>query len=247
MKNFISHKFIKVPLVVVGALAAVSGTVFAAEKEVTLPKTSVYGVAYIDAKHQHRDVFFNDYFPAVLPAMEAAGAKVLAKFETIDVEEGDLTPQHVLLVEWPSTDAFVASTKDKRVKKKIALREKALRDFRIGFFQIPETVTVTFTKDVVYEWFAGTPSSAETPKQLQTFFQNVIPTALQYGRADALQLMPVEHEKNTYFRQIAGLATWPTAAHFEQFTNTDVFRENIEKYRNPAFAKLELINTYFVE
>ena len=216
-------------------------------KTVNISKDSVLGVAYIDSKHESRDVFFKDYFPRVLPAMTDAGAKVLAKFETIDVEEGNVTPQHILLIEWPSIAAFETAAQDPRTRQNLSLRENALRDFRIGFFKVPQDTSVTFKEDVVYEWFGGKPASPETPNLLQTFFQSVIPTALEYGRADALQLQPVQYKRNTHFRPIAGLATWPTAAHFEQFTNTDVFRENIVKYRNPAFGELELINTYFVE
>ena len=229
------------------ALMLVATPTLANAKTVRISKDSVLGVAYIDAKHESRDVFFKEYFPKVLPAMEKAGAKVLGKFETIDVEEGDLTPQYILLIEWPSMAAFEKSTKDLSAKKHLPLREKAMRDFRIRFFNVAQDVEVTFQKDVVYEWFGGTPASPETPKLLEIFFGNVIPTALEYGRADTLQLQPVQHELNKHFLPIAGLATWPTAAHFEKFTNTDVFRENIKKYRDPAFSNLELINTYFVE
>ena len=237
-------------LLATGVACTSTGTAIAQEengKTVSLSSDELVAIAYIDSKHDSRDVFFDEYFPKVLPAIEDAGGKVLAKFETIDVEEGDLTPQYVLLLQYPSVEAFQQAATDPRAVQNLSIRENALRDFRIGFFNIPEDVTLTFEDDVVYEFFAGTPAGPETPQKLQSFFQNVIPTALEYGRADALQLAPVQFDRNSYFRPIAGLATWPTAAHFEQFTNTDVFRTNVENLRNPAFGELELINTYFVE
>ena len=230
----------------VSALALTSAAAAESRTE-TLSSNSIISVALVDAKHEHRDVFLGELFPSVLPAIEEVGGRLVATFETIDVEEGNYTPQHIMLLEWPSMDAFEKAANDPRNLAVLDRRAEVMRDFTLGFFTIPEDVTLTLEDDVVYEFFAGIPAGPETPNQLQTFFQNVIPTALEYGRADAMLMQPVESERNGYFRPIAGLATWPSAAHFEQFTETTVFRENIEAYRNPAFAELELINTYFVE
>ena len=229
------------------AVAAFSQPTYAKDRIETLSKNSVISIALIDAHHETRDVFTKELFPKVLPAIEEAGGRLVAKFETIDVEEGNITPQHVFLLEWPSLEAFSKAANDQRNLDVLDRRAQVLRNFHIGFFKIKDDVKLELKKDVVYEWFAGNPAGPQTPNQLQTFFQNVIPTALEYGRQDQLIMQPVEFESNSYSRLIAGMATWPTAAHFEQFTNTTVFRENVKEYRDPAFANLELINTYFVE
>ena len=38
----------------------------AQDKTVQISKDSILGVAYIDSKHESRDVFFEEYFPQVL-------------------------------------------------------------------------------------------------------------------------------------------------------------------------------------
>lgn len=241
------NKLTQIALAASVSTAALASAAFAEGRTETLSSNSLITIALVDAHHEHRNVFMDELFPSVLPAIEEVGGRLVATFETIDVEEGDYTPQHIMLLEWPSVEAFEAAANDPRNLAVLDRRAEAMRDFTIGFFTIPEDVTLTLEDDVVYEFFAGIPAGPDTPNQLQTFFQNVIPTALEYGRADAMLMQPVENERNGYFRPIAGLATWPSAAHFEQFTETTVFRENIEAYRNPAFAELELINTYFVE
>ena len=241
------NKLTQIALAASVSTTALASAAFAETRTETLSSNSLITIALVDAHHEHRNVFMDELFTSVLPAIEEVGGRLVATFETFDVEEGDYTPQHIMLLEWPSVEAFENAANDPRNLAVLDRRAEAMRDFTIGFFTIPEDVTLTLEDGVVYEFFAGIPAGPDTPTQLQTFFQNVIPTALEYGRADAMLMQPVENERNGYFRPIAGLATWPSAAHFEQFTETTVFRENIEAYRNPAFAELELINTYFVE
>ena len=209
----------------------------------TLSSGSILSILMVDPHHEHRNAFRTDVLPVAMPAITSAGGRLVATFETIDVEEGSLTPRHVYLMEWPS----IAALESASAYLSDASVIEANRNITQGIFSITEDVSLSLQDGVVYEFFGGLPAGPDTPTQLQTFFQNVIPTALEYGRADALVMQPVEHADNSYFRPIAGLATWPSAAAFEQFTTTTVFLENVEAYRDPAFADLDLINTYFVE
>lgn len=69
---------------------------------------------------------------------------------------------------------------------------------------------------------------------------------MEYGRGQFFNFSPIAVEGASYNRGIAGVATWSSAADFYQFTNTTVFRDGIEKYRNPALAELEIINTHYL-
>lgn len=221
-------------------LGAYTSTAFAGEM-VTMDKGATVSIHFIDAPHSMRGDFVNNKLPALLPAVQDAGGSLVGKFETIDVEEGEITPQHVVVMQWPNVDAL------ETVLKGAMKDASAFRAHNVGVFTMAQDVSFELKENVVYEWFGGNPSGPETPQKLQTFFQNVIPTAMEYGRADAMIMQPVESSVSDYSRMIAGMATWPTAASFEQFTNTDVFRTNIKEYRNPAFSTLELINTYYVK
>lgn len=221
--------------------ALLTSPVLAESKTVEFSKGDVISLHFIDETHQARGHFIKEKLPELSPTVEQSGGKVVAKFETIDVEEGDITPQYVVLMAWPDKSKFESAF----TKETIA--QDGLRAHNIGLFSLAQDTAFKLTDKVVYEWFGGNPSGAETPKQLQTFFQNVIPTAMEYGRSDALMMQPLDSGMSDYKRLIAGMATWPTAASFEQFTNTDVFRSNIQAYRNPAFSNLELINTYWVK
>ena len=223
------------------AFGALATSALAEGPMVELNQGETISLHFIDASHSQRGEFVNTVLPSAMDDIMAAGGRMVAKFETIDVEEGDVTPQHVVLMAWADDDGFNAAMDE------IAPAAADLRAHTVGLFTVAQPVSFVLKDDVVYEWFAGNPAGPDTPNQLQTFFQNVIPTAMEYGRADAMLMQPVPSDHVNYPRMIAGMATWPTAASFEGFTNTDVFRTNIVEYRDPAFATLELINTYWVE
>lgn len=231
---------------VVAILLLLTGVAAAADKTITLSKDSVIEIVFVDLKDAQKDVFFNDYLSKVEPIIESHGGKVKAKFETFDVVEGDITPQYVLLLEWPSVDAFDDAVKDGRAARYLPLREQSTRALHLGLFTIQEDASFTLQEGVVYEFFAGNPASPKAPEMLGQFFQKVIPTAMEYGRGTLLELKPVNYAGDNYDRMIAGVATWPSATHFYQFTNTTVFREGVREFRDPALTEQEIINTYFV-
>lgn len=219
----------------------------AADTVVDFSAGEVIEIVYVDIKHGQQDTFFVDYFPNVEPLFADHGGRVVAQFETFDVVEGDITPQHVLLLQWPSAAAFDAALKDDRAAPFVPTRSEALRDLHFGLFTVDQDTTVTFRDDVVYEFFAAIPGNPDAPAMLGRFFQNVIPTAMGYGRATELSLQPVAFDGDNYDRPIAGLASWPSAAHFYRFTNTTVFRDNVRDLRDPALAQMEIINTRLVD
>ncbi len=223
------------------ALGVLATSALAEGPMVELSQGETISLHFVDAPHSKRGAFVNTVLPSAMDDIMTAGGRLVAKFETIDVEEGDITPQHVVLMAWSDVDGFNAAM------DVIAPAATDLRAHTVGLFSVAQPVSFELKDDVVYEWFAGNPAGPDTPNQLQTFFQNVIPTAMEYGRADAMLMQPVASGHVNYPRMIAGMATWPTAASFEGFTNTDVFRTNIVELRDPAFATLELINTYWVE
>lgn len=226
---------------------AATGSVAAGENfTVTLKKESVIEIAFVDIKHGQKDTFLNEYLANIEPIINDHGGRLVARFETFDVIEGQITPQYVLLLDWPSVGAFDAATKDQRLEKYLPFREQSLRALHFGLFSIEKDVSITLKKGIVYEFFAGNPGTPKAPELLGQFFQKVIPTAMQYGRGTLLELGPVSYEGDNYNRLIAGVATWPSAAHFFQFTNTSVFREGVEEFRNPALAEQEIINTYYI-
>lgn len=224
---------------------ALTTQALAQDNTLAIEKGSIVEVVFVDLAHGEEDRFFNDYFAKVEPILADHGGRVVARFDTFDTVEGEITPQHVLLLNWPSVEAFDTAIKDKRAEPLLPLRQQTLRNLHVGLFTVEEDVSVSLKEGVVYEFFAGNPAVPEAPEMLGQFFNSVIPTALEYGRGGLLDLKPVDYAGDNYDRMIAGVATWPSAADFYRFTNTDVFRDGVEKFRNPALAEQEIINTYY--
>ena len=100
------NKLTQIALAASVSTAALASAAFAESRTETLSSNSLITIALVDAHHEHRNVFMDELFPSVLPAIEEVGGRLVATFETIDVEEGDYTPQHIMLLEWPSVEAF---------------------------------------------------------------------------------------------------------------------------------------------
>ena len=227
-------------------VATATNTAHAVDVTVNLSSNHILEVVFVDLKHGEKDGFLAHDLPQAEKLANKHGGELSAKFVTIDVNEGKNTPQFVLILEWPSIKAADAFSKD--AHNDVLNRESnaSLRDLYRGLFTIENDVTFTPQRETVYEFFSSNPASSATPDLLGQFFQSVIPIALEYGREDILNLKLVDYKGDNYNRLIFGVAKWPSAEDFYQFTNTTVFREGVVKYRDPAFANLELINTQFI-
>ena len=227
-------------------VAGSANSALAENVTVTLSSNHVLEVVFVDLKHGEKDMFLSTDLPRAEALIGRHGGQLSAKFITIDVNEGRNTPQYVLILEWPTAHAAEAFSKDRHNDVFDTQSNASLRALYRGLFTIESDVSFTPEKETVYEFFSSNPASAETPTLLGRFFQSVIPVALDYGREDLLNLKLVDHAGDNYDRQIFGVAKWPSAADFYQFTNTTIFREGVVSYRDPAFANLELINTQFL-
>ena len=56
----------------------------------------------------HDPARYQAFMQGVKPALEAAGARYLARGGTHQVHEGDWTPRRIVLIEFPSTAAWLA-------------------------------------------------------------------------------------------------------------------------------------------
>ncbi|KAJ56226.1 hypothetical protein ACMU_10765 [Actibacterium mucosum KCTC 23349] len=216
----------------------------AAFADFTVPAGSVLQLLYLDLKHGQHDAYFNDYARPLDPVVAEHGGVWHAVFDVIGVHEGNLKPDYVSMIAWPSTEAFRTFLSDPRVQENAAIRDGAVREMKFALHDVPAPIEIdTTTKGKVYEFFGGNMASPDSPKMLGTFFQNVIPTALTYGRETLAELPPSNFDKDTFEHQVSGIAGWPTAAEFNQFVTTEVFQANIKELRDPAINDLFLINT----
>jgi len=232
----------RVALAGVALCATFAGGAIAQERSVTLSAGSVIEVAYFDVKHDQKRGFFDSY----LSDTKSRGGNFVARFETFDVIAGDITPQYVMLVEWPSVASFDDALSERRNASDFAAQGQSLRRLDFGLFSIAEDVSITLQEGVVYEFFAGNMASSDAPALLGQFFQTVMPTALQYGRGSLLDMAPVDYDGDNYDRAFAGVATWPSAAQFYQFTNTTLFRDGTREFVAGALSDQEIIATFYV-
>ena len=219
----------------------------AQDRTETLSKDSIVTIALIDEKHVYRNLFINELFPQVLPAIKEVGGRVVARFETIGVSDGNYTPQHLMLLEWPSLEAFEVAAKDSRNLNVLDQRRLAMRDFTIGFFKIERNTHLKLSTNIVYDFFGVSLPHSVAIEHWLAFQKVVEPIAEDLGRVELLRLEFVQSERNGWSRSFAGINAWSSPASSFRFRNTSSVRRGLANFRKSGIGAFESITALLVE
>lgn len=91
------------------------------------------------------------YFGAAQAVAEEHGAVHLMTLDVVEAEHADIVAEKVIVLEWPSLEAWTAFQADERWVRAVHERDRAFASLMDIYFQVPETTAITFEPDGLYE------------------------------------------------------------------------------------------------
>lgn len=248
LRSDLAEKEIKMlkTLITTAAMLTATLTPSFAFADVTVPEGRVLEIVYLDLKHGQHDAFFDEYFSPINEIIEDHGGRWLGKFEVIETHEGDLMPDYVLVLDYASVEDFKASNADPKASDLLATRGNYVRDVKISLFNLDAPVNFSSEPGMMFEFFGADMASPDAPAQLGEFFGAVMPVAADYGRQDVAGFQPPHNAGGNLTRMVNGIASWKSAAAFNQFVTTEAFLNGIRDYRDPALKDLYMVNAVLV-
>lgn len=207
----------------------------AKEKTLTLTTGSVVEATYMKATDNKT---LGKYYKLLIPLAEEYGAKPWIDFSITSVESGKIRPNFVVLFKFPSSDDMEDFRGDKRVRKIQPLLVRATNGFYVEHVKAEKDMSFTFSDEKTYELYSLW-INPENAKSLNTYFQRVGATAVDFGAKFPISLKPVCISSKGRLPSKFGISEWPSEDSKEAFLLSDVFTENVH-LRDHALDKMNL-------
>lgn len=121
-------------------------------QKITLKKEKIYELAYVNIIVGKEAQLQNEYFPKAMPLIQKYGGKMIGSFSVVRNESKGLPSNMVAFFEWPSADNRLSLLEDEEFKKIVPIRNEALSDANLSYFEVVEDITLDFKADKVYEF-----------------------------------------------------------------------------------------------
>ncbi len=247
----------KLPLrrlaVVAGTLAAILTMVMTPlhaenrKASIMLKAGTVIEISYASVEGGKEKQLMVDYLPKIKPIVANYGGKMLGNFRVTAVTGGEITPQMVVLFEWPSLKARDQMHADKAAKKLFPLRDDAMTFFKQAFYAVDKDTQLILHEDKTYEFFnAWTTLVAKV--SLPAYFALSEAPKQKYGPPKFIaSLRPLENApKGSYVLapDMAGIVEWNnTAAYFGLIADPGF--KLVAPLLSASVSRLDMVHTKF--
>ena len=219
------------------------------ESNIQFKKGKIIELAYLSIKGGEEQTLQSEYFAKIMPIAAKYGGKILGSFQVTAVTGGEITPQTVVIFEWPTIASRDELLANKEAQKLFPIRNAALTFGQVAYFTIEKDVTVTFREDKVYEFFNAwltLDSEIELPK----YFEKSDAPKKRYGSPKFLvSLNPVKDayvDKGAFYihPHMGGIVEWNNTAEFYGLTADPEFKE-AKPFLDKSVSRLDMIHTKF--
>ncbi len=197
----------------------------------------------LDNKDDGEEVVENEFIPLLEQTITNSGGVFLGAFNTISVEEGNLTPQQFRIYKWPDITAIEAFQNDQNHIELESIETNALRNVTIGYGLAGADVNYQFDQNKVYELYSANIIDFDLITQFGPIQQIANE---EYGRNEFLPLIGTTDIQGGWSFMVGGIVEWPDEQTLFEFLHLDSFLNGIENYRNPATENLLLINGKYI-
>ncbi len=217
---------------------------------VSFKKGKVYELAFADIRPEKMDQLNSEYFPKAMPLMAKYGAKMIGGFGVVKNESSLLPSNMVAIFEWPTVEARLKLLADAEFKKIVYLRDEALKEVNLGYFEVAESKDITFRSDKVYEFGSADLNTDKKSKaSLQKYFEVSEPIKRNYGGTYPefiLNLSAVDSkDQATYVPHMQFIVEWDSLEDNEKlFANVD-FDTKAKPLLMKAISKADFVFTKF--
>jgi len=201
-------------------------------------------VAFLSVKKGKQKQLNEQYFKQVMPIAGEYGMKHLVNLMVTDIPSGTNTPQMVGFFEWPSLEARLKFSKDKRFLRIKGIRDDALSYLKEGYFSVKQDTDVTFKQNHLYEVYAMWMNPKNAPK-MGEYFKRVGATAHKFGARFPISFNPVPNTIGSYQPHVLGVAEWPDSKSNKAFFATRTFK-NAKHLRSAAVDTLDVLHTKLI-
>ena len=119
--------------------------------ELTLTAATLLQFAFVHPSDTNNEAVDQIYFGVAHEVAEASGLKHLITLDVVEAEHADIQASAVIVYQWPTLDAWQAFQNDTRWQQALAERDRSFRRLADIYFEVPETTTITFEPDGLYE------------------------------------------------------------------------------------------------
>ncbi len=231
------------------ALSLVTTPLVAQSREATvlLKADTLIEVSYASVEGGKEIQLMGDYLPKIMPIVASYGGKMLGNFQVTAVTGGEITPQMVVIFEWPSLEARDKMHADKDAQKLFPLREDAMTFFKQAFYTVDEDTPLTFHEDKTYEFFTAWLTFA-AKASLPAYFKLSEAPKQKYGPPKFIAtLKPLEDgPKGGYVLDpnMAGIVEWNNTASYYGLINDPAFKL-AAPLLSASVSRLDMVHTKF--
>ena len=231
------------------ALSLVTTPLVAQSREATvlLKADTLIEVSYASVEGGKEMQLMGDYLPKIMPIVASYGGKMLGNFQVTAVTGGEITPQMVVIFEWPSLEARDKMHADKDAQKLFPLREDAMTFFKQAFYTVDEDTPLTFHEDKTYEFFTAWLTFA-AKASLPAYFKLSEAPKQKYGPPKFIAtLKPLEDgPKGGYVLDpnMAGIVEWNNTASYYGLINDPAFKL-AAPLLSASVSRLDMVHTKF--
>ncbi len=213
-----------------------------------LKADTVIEISYISVEGGKEAQLMTDYLPKILPIVEKHGGKMLGSFSVSAVTGGEITPQMIVLFEWPSLEAREEMHADRDAQDLFPLRDDALTFFKQALFTVDEDTQLTLYEDKTYEFFNAWTTFAAAVS-LPAYFTLSDAPKQRYGPPTFIaSLKPLENAlAGDYLLapDMAGIVEWNnTAAYFGLIADPGF--QLAAPLLSASVSRLDMVHTKFV-
>jgi len=231
------------------ALSLVTTPLSAQSREATvlLKADTVIEVSYASVEGGKEMQLMGDYLPKIMPIVASYGGKMLGNFQVTAVTGGEITPQMVVIFEWPSLEARNKMHADEAAKKLFPLREDAMTFFKQAFYTVDQDTPLTLREDKTYEFFTAWLTFA-AKASLPAYFKMSDAPKQKYGPPKFIaSLKPLENgPKGSYVLapEMAGIVEWNNTGAYYGLINDPGFKL-AAPLLSASVSRLDMVHTKF--
>jgi len=217
------------------------------EASVLLKADTVIEISYASVEGGKEMQLMGDYLPKIMPIVASYGGIMLGNFQVTAVTGGEITPQMVVIFEWPSLEAREKMHADEAAKKLFPLREDAMTFFKQAFYKVDEDTTLTLHEDKTYEFFTAWLTFA-AKASLPAYFKLSETPKQKYGPPKFVAMLkPLEDgPKGSYVLNpnMAGIVEWNNTAAYYGLTSDPAFKL-AAPLLSASVSRLDMVHTQF--
>ena len=217
---------------------------------VLFEKGKVYEIAYAEVIPEKMEQLNTQYFPKAMKLSAKYGGKLVASFSVAKNESQNLPGNMVAIFEWANPDARLKLLEDKEFKKITHLRDEALKNIELGYFQVEEDKAITFRSDRIYEFGSADIKPGDAAQaDLKTYFEVSEPIKRNYGGAYPefiINFSPADSKgQATFVPQMQFIVEWNSVADNEKLFADHDFKTKAAPILMRAIAKFDAVFTKF--